>query len=969
MADALPIGRLDPSEEMGAPAPLPPHVQAEYDSLLQRLSDAAKASDAAYADVISPLESTLQAASSDHTLAVAELAGATDSALRAASAPHFSAIDKRADAALRDMILAQEMLRANDVLMPRDMDTLRAQLEDETGDGILTMLTSPPIDPVSYTTGTSEPIVIEVPPYPPPPPPYEPIKTGPIEWPVPSPPVLPVVPLTTSTSTVPPSPPPPPPPPPGVTSTKEGCPPKPCPPPSTWERSQVCQDARPFYEADRDKAVDEGRAYQDPYNLQYYYTEGVPPSCIPKRIPNLDPEQIRRKLGDGCCPQPVPVEEPPPPPPPPPADEIRSEGFGVIWGAPDVCEAITGFLRDTPGLHVAPEPVALEKRTSAEGFFGNIYATSIDMLRDVVGEANRLILDDHIIGSIAEYGVATAIIQPIWAALDPLSVPDRETASRMAAKIGMSRMVERKTGIPMDYLATTEQYLLQYSAPQYIPTQSELDLCYLRDEIDGDQWVCLTRANGNVPDCATWVLDSKQTRPSAPEVVQLYLRGKVKTRADLTERLRELGVLDKLYEQNFIDLAQWVPTPPDVIRFMARDVFDDKAVRDGQYDKDFDAKFFGPGGRANPGPAVAYMRAFGVGEEEAKLFYRAHWEMPSATQLFTFLHRLRADRPEVQAWVDALANAPDKQAFLDANPRPDVVTADDVRKALEIDDKAPGWIDRLMATSYHPMTRTDALNAYHQNVMDEAELYHRLRDTGSDDATAKRTVDIQRAIKARRNSNVSGVWTIRKVLNNYRLGHINGQTADALLLPLVPDNGQRGAMIQGTDLERQAALNAARIKAVRKKFVQGVYNAAQALADMALIGTAPQVAQTLVDTWDQEHRYPRREATAKMISEWLQQRIITPERAFERLANLGYGGDDATLIVHGGLIKASEKVTAQVKAAKAEVRTIINDQRAAARQATRDLTEREKEIQKTIEKLQKEAERIQKELEARQSAP
>lgn len=954
----------DFSGEIGAPRSLPPHVQAEIDSIAASLESAKQGHDDAWAARVEPMGRVLQGANQEHLLAVQELAGSVDSAIRERAAPHFSAVNKASDTMFRDLILAQEELRAAGVPMPNDIQAVRADLSDLTGGAIVSRLMGAPFETTSGANVSA----------------LDPAETMP-----PSDVLLP-----------PPDPPPPAPPP--EEPTQDKCCPAPCPPPDKgWIESQLCPGAKPYYGSYPSEMLADGSVFQDPFNLRFYYAGDCDVSGAVPYDPNAEINVITSILLQPpgvITPLPVvppapPVPPPPKPPDPPrepcpieitvspppvnpptpePAPSVNDSWPTLLWDKADACERATELQRDARLRGIADYPKAQSggsiasalfrfSTASLKTFIDGVWSGFDDATKDASYKAHAALTGDF-------FGGYTTLIQSM-SFLSAEAVPDKDAAWDIGLQLAIVANAQTSTSFPIQYLAQSLQYVYQFANPQFIPDQGALDQMYLAQQISYQQWVCLTRANGNLPRLAEAHMLTKRNRPDASQVVDLWRRGHIKDEKARDDELAKVGYVDKKEMEALVELSRWIPNPPDTVRFMVRDVFDPRAVQVGDLDKDFETKFYGPGGKANPGPAAAYFKAFGLDEETAKLFWRAHWELPSPTQLYEMLHRLRPDRPEYNQWKAAYNTAPNQAEFLALNPEPPVVTFDDVRECLELDDKAPAWIDRLMAISYNPMTRTDAIGAFMANVMSAEELHHRLRDTGLDEPTAKRTVELQSALRARRVANVTGVWTVRKICNAYREGAINGVQADGLLLPLIPDPQQRASVISGTDTERQANVNRARLKALRRRFIQGYHTNAVAFAQLVAMGMAPPVAQQLVDLWDQEHRYPRREATAKMISEWVTQRILSADAAFTRLGNLGYSNEDATLIVHSALVKTVEKVGAEYRRAKQEIKTIISDQRAAQRAAERELTEREKELEKVIKKLEEERERIQKELESR----
>jgi len=329
------------------------------------------------------------------------------------------------------------------------------------------------------------------------------------------------------------------------------------------------------------------------------------------------------------------------------------------------------------------------------------------------------------------------------------------------------------------------------------------------------------------------------------------------------------------------------------------------------------------------------------------------------------LHRLRPDRPEIEewrrarvAWLTGGQRGPEPQ-------RPPVVTVDDVRRVMEINDVAPNWVDRLIAISYHPITRTDAVDSYHSGAIDRNQLLTFMLDNGYAPDNAERLVQIQEVKRARRLSNLSGVWTIRKVLSAYKRGEINGLKADDLLRPLIADPGQRQLQLQGAQDELDSQTRGEAIKALQRAYFVAAIEEPQARDQLRQLGMDDFQAERLVMGWDAKRRGRFREPSAKMVIDWMRLGVITPEVAHVRLTRLGYERPDVDRMVWQGMVVHGDRLRAEADRAEAKMRRIIKDARDAHRAGTDALEKRRKELEKQLKELEKERERVSGELDKR----
>ena len=177
---------------------------------------------------------------------------------------------------------------------------------------------------------------------------------------------------------------------------------------------------------------------------------------------------------------------------------------------------------------------------------------------------------------------------------------------------------------------------------------------------------------------------------------------------DVTQALKDAGYNDK--EIRILRELSWAyPSPTDFIRFAVRDVF----VEDKETKEALEAEF--------PEPIVPYAEKAGMSKDVLMWYWKAHWELPSVTQVFEMLHRLNPD-------VLAVRGEAYKEMGLELDRLR--TTKETVEFFLKQADYDKRWRQRLLAISYNPLTRVDLRRIYELGLIDDNELLARLMEVG-----------------------------------------------------------------------------------------------------------------------------------------------------------------------------------------------------------------------------------------------
>lgn len=664
-------------------------------------------------------------------------------------------------------------------------------------------------------------------------------------------------------------------------------------------------------------------------------------------------------------PEPSPPTAPPTPPtapPPPPGPEAigvtapKNPIEVVDWDKPETCFQVSSL-----GSIVAP--------MMGKGYGDNFWEiwtnkgeAATSQLRASFPWVNRFVGDALMsVGSLPD-AVATWFTEQIAgnAIGDLLTIqrtnktmPHKAEIAALAATIGLAGLAEAHTHAPFMYQFQSDIYTFQFLNPQYIPDQSNLDALYLTNRIKDDYWTCLTSALGNLPGLHRLARDSKRTVPNVSDVVALRRRTLIPNDALYLDRLRELGVLDPGHAAEFYRLSDYIPPYTDVMRMMVRDAEDDAVAAKYDYDRGFGDKY--------KGQLQKWAQDQGIPDDVARKLWRAHWDTPSNTALYEMLHRLRLGRPELAKWEsDRLSNL-EVADWEKNNPKPLVVTPEDARYLLEVNDMSPGWIDKLIAISYHPINLTDIRRAFEIGTLDEQGMYHGLLDLGYSPTDAEKLVKFYVADRDRSIGVKTGVTSPRKVLAAFREGLIDESDCNRLLMPSFPDDATRRGIVDRGRIERDLDTKRVQVRTMVKQYSFGEITRAALIEGLGALGIVGEQMQTVVRRADATQRGHMKEIRVQYVLDTLQRGLINQVDAEDRLDRLGYSAEDVRRMVELSGAIATERQAGRAARASDKAR---RDARQKRLDAEHELDRQEKKLKEKVKSWEDYLAQLKKEIES-----
>lgn len=415
-------------------------------------------------------------------------------------------------------------------------------------------------------------------------------------------------------------------------------------------------------------------------------------------------------------------------------------------------------------------------------------------------------------------------------------------------------------------LATATENLI---CPSKIPTSSEAIGLYLAGEIDYGECECLTKANGDIP---TWLLakvKANRTKLAPLEIVTGFVR-KFYDKPEADRRLRELGFTDPAEVETLFQLVDFIPPISDVLRFMVRDTANKEVVEKFKLDDKF--------GENWQGELAEYGKKQGISDEVAKHYWRAHWNIPSPTQLFEFYHRLTRDG-------------------LPANV---AVNIDDIKAALVQQDVPPFWVDKFLAVSFRPLTRIDTKRAYEIGALDETGMKNSYLDQGYDERNADNLVKFSRKallLKFSRGPQANG--------------YIKGEYGKNQLTVLLRHEGVKDDMLPEIykivgDKRKIHKLKVC-VKNIKRRFILGELKIEDAQFQLGRFGVEAGDVDDFLDIWLCERKTGTKNVSASVLCKWFSRAFIDAVEFAGRLENVGFKREDANFIVQDCISKLDEE--------------------------------------------------------------
>ena len=329
---------------------------------------------------------------------------------------------------------------------------------------------------------------------------------------------------------------------------------------------------------------------------------------------------------------------------------------------------------------------------------------------------------------------------------------------------------------------------------------------------------------------------------------------------NVTDALKAHGYNDK--EIEILRKLSWAyPSPTDFIRFAVRDVF----VEDKQVKEALEAEF--------PEAIVPYAEKAGMTRDILMWYWKAHWELPSPTQVYEMLHRLNPD-------VLAIRGEAYKEMGLDVEKlKTDLETVKFYLKQADYDLR---WRQRLIAISYNPLTRVDLRRIYQLGLISDEELVARLMEVGYTKADALKLLEFYKSLKVEKEKDL----TMSQILKLFRIGEITEEECKKMLMSLGYDEAEAEFLIAIEKHKMEEEEIEDLIDVYVNQFAEGEIDEktlTQKLDELGLRASRrDKIIQRAVRKRERQIRMPSKEDIIK----WYNAGLITEQKARELLTKI-----------------------------------------------------------------------------------
>ncbi|UYL65041.1 MAG: hypothetical protein OBKJMPBA_00009 [Methanophagales virus PBV304] len=385
-------------------------------------------------------------------------------------------------------------------------------------------------------------------------------------------------------------------------------------------------------------------------------------------------------------------------------------------------------------------------------------------------------------------------------------------------------------------------------------------------------------AQGYATDLHYYLLEMYKPKLTIGEIINAYLRGLI-SENDFNLMLKEHGLADR--DIDVLKGLMWsYPSPTDFIRFAVREVF----TKDKETQEALSAEF--------PDDIVEYAEKAGMRKEVLEWYWKAHWDLPSPTQVYEMLHRLNPDVLKVRGSAY-------KDLGLDISKLE--TTIDTVKQFLKQADYDLRWRDRLVAISYSPLTRVDLRRIYELGLISDEELLARLMELGYTKKDAELMVEFYKTFKQEE------AKTFAKTEIKYLLyyGIIGDAEAKVMLERLGYSEEDAKTLIELWKVKLAEKDMRETQQFVRDAYALGEITRTDAERMLKEAGLSDEVIAVVLDKEDKRRLSSQKLPSASTIVKWLKLGIITKDVAYRLLKRINVAEDVIDYYIKEAEVEAS----------------------------------------------------------------
>lgn len=330
-----------------------------------------------------------------------------------------------------------------------------------------------------------------------------------------------------------------------------------------------------------------------------------------------------------------------------------------------------------------------------------------------------------------------------------------------------------------------------------------------------------------------------------PGTIQnLYLRGEL-TDAEVYARMRAVGFTDARTDEIKKTWAV-IPGPQDIIRMAVREAFSEEQVTALGLDEAF------------PAAVSEWAAKVGLKDPWPKMFWRAHWELPSPNMGFEMLHRGQITEAELGGLLKAL-------------------------------DYSPVWHNKLQAIAYNVVTRVDARRLFQLGIYTPEQLESKYREMGYSPGDAADLTAWTKVEYAQEDKEVSRTT----VESAYRSGLLNRREAVSMIKDLGWSEEKAEWILDLADFRALSEARDQSIGTAKELYLAGLASGSEVRERLSGEQVQADYIEALIDRWDAEKLARRKLPSKTDLDKFLKAGLVVEGEYKSELERLGYSREMA----------------------------------------------------------------------------
>ncbi len=377
-----------------------------------------------------------------------------------------------------------------------------------------------------------------------------------------------------------------------------------------------------------------------------------------------------------------------------------------------------------------------------------------------------------------------------------------------------------------------------------LPGVGDIIRAVFMDPTTTEKWRDVARRTGIREDYLSMILKSQYSPLDVGTIRELYFRRGL-DKATAVKRLKELAFTDERIAE-IMETWKIIPGPDDIIRMAVREAFSPDQVSALGLDADF------------PASVEEWAGKVGLSDPWPKMYWRAHWQLPSAQMGYEMLHR-------------------------------GIITETELASLLKALDYAPVWHERLKAIAYNVVTRVDARRLYSMGIWTEEELREGYEKMGyaprdAESLTAWTKVEYAQGDKE---------LTRAQIEKAYAQHIIDRREAEELVGSLGYSKERTGWILDMAEFASASEERTAAIAAVKDSFLAGLMGDTEVRDRLGREEVDPNYIETLIMRWRTTISTTRKLPSKTDLDKFLKAGLIAEGEYRGELTRLGYSREMA----------------------------------------------------------------------------